>query len=529
MDKEGDAVLQPESTKESTKLGATTDVQPSILTVAKGGSILFSSSLIAYGLRFVASIIVARQLGSEQLGLFRLSFTIATIVSGFAILGLSAALVRYVAMYTSRQDRAGLRGALQLGIGLPAGLSLFAAVGQFILAEPIAQVFFQEPGLVPLLRIACLVVVSRTLLQVTAAATRGSKAMQYSAFAQQILLPTMRLVLILILSVTIGLTAALALWLYAAAMFTAASILLYSLDRLFSLRRPPYEARRDSREILGFALPVFLSGRLTTFNSQLRTLFLGAWATPASVGIFAVATQVSTLGWMFHAAFGMASAPIIAEMHDGGAWQQMKVHYQTVTKWILTINLPVVLIMLLFPGPLLSIFGKGFSGGSVALGILACANLARTGAGISGTVIDMTGHTRLKVANTGVVLALTIILGVLLIPRWDVTGAAVGAVAAAAMGSALTLAEVFILYRLQPYNTSYLKPIVAALVAGVIGLGIYHLLPIGLELLRAVLAAAMLVAAYAIVLLLLRFSQEDRALLTHVGRRVARPLGLFSR
>ena len=47
----------------------------------------------------------------------------------------------------------------------------------------------------------------------------------------------------------------------------------------------------------------------------------------------------------------------------------------------------------------------------------------------------MTGHTRLKVANTCVVLALTIVLGLLLIPRWDVTGAAVGALAAAAMAS----------------------------------------------------------------------------------------------
>jgi O-antigen/teichoic acid export membrane protein len=353
--------------------------------------------------------------------------------------------------------------------------------------------------------------------------------MHYSALAQQILLPAMRLLLIIVLSVTIGLTAAWALGVYAAAMFAAAFMLLYFLDKLFSLRSPPYEARHDSKEILGFALPVFLSGRLTTFSSQLRTLFLGAWTTPASVGIFTVATQLSTLGWMFHASFGMASAPIIAELHDGRAWEQMRVHYQTVTKWILTINLPVFLIILLLPGPLLSVFGKGFTGGTLALSILAWANLARTGGGISGTIIDMTGHTRLKVVNTGVVLAVTIALGLLLIPRWDVTGAAAGALVAAAVGSLLTLSEVFILYRLQPYNASYLKPILAALVAAIVGLGIDRLLPVQLELLRGAIAAGMLVAAYAIVLVLLRFSQEDRALLAHVRQRVARPLALFAR
>ena len=199
---------------------------------------------------------MARQLGSDQLGLFRLSLSVASIASGFAILGLSTALVRYVAIYSRRQDYPGLRGALQLGIGLPAGLSLIAAVGLFLLAEPIAEGIFQEPRLASLLRIACLVLVSRSLLQVTAAATRGSKAMHYSAVARQLLVPTTRLLLTIILSATVGLTAALALGVHAVAMFASAFTLLYFLDKLFSLRRPPHKARRDIKELLGFALPV---------------------------------------------------------------------------------------------------------------------------------------------------------------------------------------------------------------------------------------------------------------------------------
>jgi O-antigen/teichoic acid export membrane protein len=519
----------PSLKAESARLVVPAGVQPSVLTAAKGGSVVLSSSLVAYGLRFALGIINARQLGSEQLGLYRLSLSIASILSGFAILGLSVSLVRYVAVYARRQDRAGLWGVLQLGIGLPAGLSLLAAAGLFVLAEPIAAGLFREPGLVPLLRISCLVLVARTLMLVTAAATRGSKVMRYSAVAQQLLVPGMRLCLTVVLSVTIGLSAALALGVSAVAMFAATFMLLYALDKLFSLRRPPYEARRDTKEILGFALPVYLSGRLTTFSGQLRTLFLGAWTTPASVGVFVVATQVSTLGYMFQASFAMASAPIIAELHDGRAWAQMKVHYQTMTKWILTLNLPIVLIILLFPKPLLSIFGSGFTGGSLALSVLACANLARTSAGISGTVIDMTGHTRLKVVNTCVVLAVTITLGLLLIPRWDVTGAALGSLAAAVMASTLTVTEVFILYRLLPYNASYLKPVLAGLVAALVGLGIQRLVPITLELVRSAVAATLFIAAYVMVLSILGLSQEDRVLLAQVRQRVAGPLARFLR
>ena len=118
-------------------------------------------------------------------------------------------------------------------------------------------------------------------------------------------------------------------------------------------------------------------------------------------------------------------------------------------------SLPVFLIILLLPGPLSSVSDNGFAGGALAPRILAYPNLARTGDGVSGMVIGPTGHTRPSVENTWVVLALAIALGLLMIPRWDVTGAAVGALAAAAIAPMLASIEVSILYCLLPYNASY--------------------------------------------------------------------------
>ncbi|MFC2023153.1 hypothetical protein ACFLT5_00245 [Chloroflexota bacterium] len=144
--------------------------------------------------------------------------------------------------------------------------------------------------------------------------------------------------------------------------------------------------------------------------------WLGAWRTLASVSVFAVASQVSTLGVMpclvWHG---------FSTHHRRDAWRwgvgTSEGHYQTVTQWFLTMNLPVSLIILLLPEPLSPAFGKGFAGGAPAPGILSCPSLARTGEGVSGIVIDMTGHTRPRVANTCAVLVLAIALGQQLIPQ----------------------------------------------------------------------------------------------------------------
>lgn len=495
-------------------------VDPSILTAATGAGIMFSSKIVAYGLRFVTGIILARRLGSQQLGLYGLSLTTATMVSGYAMLGLNDALVRYVSLYASRKDDGGLLGALHIGIVLPMGLSLLGAVGLFLLADPIAEGLFHEPELAPLLRIGCFVLLFSTLSQLLAAATRGFKTMQYTAISRMVSLPTLRLVLVIGLGVSVGLTAARALGAYAAAVAVSGVMLLFFLDRLFSLRRPLKRARRNWREMLAFSLPVYLSGRLSASEGNLRTLLLGALATTADVGSLAVASQVNTLGSVFHASLTTSSAPIVAELHDRRAWQRLKVVYQTVTKWTFTVNLPFFLLVLLFPDELLSIFGASFAGAAVALAILAWANLVNTGTGICGVVIDMTGHTYLKLLNSAAALILSIGLSLLLIPRWGLTGAATTALAVAASLNLLRLVEVFLLFRLLPYDRSFTKPVLAGLVAALVGWGLDRVLALTQDLFRLAICAAALFVAYGGVLLLVGLSREDRAVVASFYRRI---------
>lgn len=464
-------------------------------------------------------IVLARFLGSEQFGLYSLALTAATLVAGLALLGLKSALVRYVSLFASRWDEEGLWGTLQIGIGIPMALSALMGIGLYVGASPIAERLFHEPRLASLLRLISLGVPFLTLVHNLTSATQGFKKMQYTTIAENISQPAIKLALVILLAI-VGLTAAGALAAHILSVIIASMMLLYFLNSLFSLRRPLWTAPRDSREILRFSLPLYLSTLIKKFRKNVQTLLLGALNTITNVGVFTVASQVNSVGAMFHESIVTASMPIVSELYGQGEREQLARFYQTMTKWTFTLNLPLFLIVLLFPGPILSIFGQDFVAGALALTILAWGNLIDAGTGICGVVLNMTGKTPLSLLNTIVLSVLMVGLSVLLIPRWGVTGAAVAALTTTALVNLMRLLEVLILLRLFPYNVSFVKPVVAGFVALAISWVMRRLFHLEAHLAYVAISITVLLAVYLGALLLLGLSDEDRMVLTRIGKRL---------
>ena len=490
-----------------------------IMLAAKGGSIVFVGSLFGYASQLVLGIILTRLMGAEQYGQYKVALIAGEMAAGFALLGLDYAMVRFVSLFASKGDTAGLWGTLQSGVGISLLSSLLIGVGLFALATPLALHVFHEPKLVPLLRLASLIVPFSTLSRILSAATMGFNKMQYNVGAQQIAQPLTRMIVLVPLAL-LGLTAGKAMIPYIVGLIVACALLLYFLNHLFSLRRPLQTARRDSKALIRFSLPVYFSGLIDTFGPSLQTVLLGSLNTMATVGIFAVANQVSTASSMFNASIGTASSPIISELHGQEDKKQLARFYKTTTKWMFMVNLPMFIIVLLLAEPILTIFGKDFLGGSITLIILALANLVIAAAGVSDGLLAMTGYTTLKLVNSAVQAVLTIGLCILLIPRWGAYGAALSELVTLGVFHMLLVSEVFVLFRMLPYTMSFLKPIVAGLVALVIGWLIRQWLHIDTQLLLAALNAVAIFAAYLGMILLLGLSPEDRAVFVHLRERI---------
>ena len=501
------------------------DTDQPILATAKGTSFLAGGSFFEFAARFFIALILARNLGAADYGLYVLSISAASIFAGISLLGLDDAMVRYVAILSGRRDRGGVWGTVQIGLGVSVLAGVLMGAGLFIAAQPIAQNLFDEPRLTPLLRLFAFVVPFLTVSNVLAGTVRGFRRMDYSAFAENVVMSLVRLVLVVILSLMNGLS------LYAAGVVfgisdVAASVtLIILLNKVFPLGEAFHRVpRRDLRAIFGFALPLWLSGLLRQFRRNIQTFFLGTLAAASSVGVFAVANNVTLVGHVWLLSIYMAVKPILAQLHDQRDHGRLARLYATSTRWTLSLNVPFFLVLVLYPQAILNVFGASFVAGTTVLVLLAFAELMNAGTGICGPLIDMTGHTRVKLANTILWTVLLIGGDALLIPRWGVVGAATASLIAIGTVNVVTVAEVWILERLIPYDRSFWKPVVAGLAALTAGFALRAWMPVGTDIGRAIGQGIAVGGIYGGLMLLFGLEPDDRLVFQRVVSKTRRVL-----
>lgn len=492
-----------------------------ILDAAKGGGISFIGTMIEFVGRFLLGFVLARFMGDEQYGLYSLTDSAVYLLIGIAPLGLSTGLLHFIPVFRRQNDAESLSKTLKVGFLIPLTTSLLIGAGFFVFARPLAENVFREPRIALLLQIAAISVPAGTIAAVAVATTQAFKQMHYKVIAQDIILTSIKMVLTLLLAIA-GLNAVKAITAYSIAMVVSCMVLLYLLGRL--LPRMPTQGL-DLAHVLHmfkFSFPVYLAELLTMFGPNIRTILLGALNTVRSAGVFTVAARVTMVGNGFFQSIVAISMPIVSELYMRREYDKLGHFYQTVTKWTLSFNLPFFILILLFSRPILALFGPSFVSGSTALIILALNSLVTSAIGICGVLVIMTENVWLNTFNSALRLIFTLALSVWLIPTGGVVGAAIATAASLITVNLILTIEVFILFKLSPYNRNIIKPLIAGMVSG---LATWALVAntVGRETwIGLVVGGIFLIVLYGAITWLLGLSADDRLILSRVLERLNR-------
>jgi len=498
------------------------DTQPSsnrdIVAAAKGGGIIFFGRLFEYGSRFLFGIIVARAIGADGFGVYNLAVTAMITLADLATLGLQAGMVHFMPPAITRRDQSEMWDIIQIGLALSGALGV--GLGLIILgpADLWAARVFHQPDIAPLLRWVSLGIPLTAVGRIVLAMIRGFKRMVYQVYADSIFFNVIKIGLtVVLLNSGAGVTGVLAA--HTLAWILELGLLFYYLNRLFSLRRPFGTTRHQTRRLLSFSAPVCLTQLLSQLESNLELFLLGMLSTVTLVGIYSAALRIQLIGVMFLAAGETAAMPIISDLFHRNQDLQLERFYRTLTRWSLAFILPYLVTVLLFAGPLLSIFGKEFETGATVLIIVSLGTLVNAGTGICRAVILMTGHSRLNFINSLVTLGLNTGLNILLIPPWGAEGAAVALAVSVSAINVARLYQVARLYKLWPYDATFIKPVVASGVALGVGLVTYHVLPAGQNLFYLAFDVALVWSAFLATIAWLGLSEEDQVILSRARRR----------
>ncbi len=479
-----------------------------------GGSTLFAQ---AAGYLMVFALTLS--LGVGGFGLFSLATTVMSTTTLVATLGLDVTVVRFAAWYRGRSETPKLKTLLFFVPVFVFVWSVVVAVGLWGLAPFLSVNVFREPELISPVRIGSVGLPLNALFAIFVSGLHGCGLTTRRVYAEQIILPALRLVFIVIAGMTkAGVQAA--LWAMVAAAGLSMALAGWWLARTSRLWKSSPAGLPELGAWTKYAVPAFLDSLLVTpLGGSLEIFFLGMFGTKEMVAVYSIALRFKFIVSLPMTAFNTTLAPLISEAHACLDRERLKELYSSATRWIMMLSLPLAAVNVLFGGLLLGLFGRVYTLGYTTLVLMTLGQLANVGGGPAGHMLLMTGYARIRLLNSLVLLATQLGLGVLLISAWRLEGAGGVSAVSTAIVSLLGLIEVAILLKIHPYQRGLIKPLLACCAtAGIVAIA----QPVwGKTWVAQFLLLSGFAVAYIGVLIGLGLSSDDKQLVLQAKNRLA--------
>jgi O-antigen/teichoic acid export membrane protein len=417
-------------------------------------------------------------------GAFFTATSLFLIIETAAALGAYAGLVYFIARLQSTGSERRIGETLRRATLPVIVASIAAGVAMIVFAKPLARAMLtghkssgiSASDVAVALRALAAALPFAALLDTLLGATRGYGDMRPTAAINGVGLSALQLLAALIAAL-LG-TAALLAPLWALAYLPAATAAWLWLRRIRSAKVGDAEAHLGASgasvanpgAFWRFTAPRALANAGRILIQRLDIVLVAIIRGPVDAAIYTAATRFLVLGQMGNVAISMAAQPQLSERFGRGDRAGAGAIYKATTGWLVLLTWPLYLLVINYGSAILSIFGHSYRTGSGVMVILGGSALLASACGQVDVVLTSTGRTVLTLGNALVALAVNVGLDLALIPRYGITGAAIGWAAAIVASNLIPLLQLGRIVRIHPFGS-------AALVAGALTAVCFGLIP----------------------------------------------------
>jgi O-antigen/teichoic acid export membrane protein len=194
------------------------------------------------------------------------------------------------------------------------------------------------------------------------------------------------------------------------------------------------------KKILTESIPLMLTGSVFFILGWTDNIMIGIFRTEAEVGIYDIAFKISSLAAIVLLSINAIQAPVFAELYAKGEMQKLQRHIFKSTRILFYTSFPVTLACIFIPEYLLGIFGDEFKTATLTLSVLAIGNFINSITGSIGILLQMTRRQKRYNQIILVAASITIILNIILIPRYGILGAAIASSTAKILQNVISVA-----------------------------------------------------------------------------------------
>lgn len=404
----------------------------------KNHQVMFSS-LLSLGVRgfgalaaLIFSAFLTRNFGPEISGLFFLTFSILSLCSVIVRLGLDNTLLRFIGSASALGDWNTVSDVMRKGLLIIIINSLCATLVFYTFAPVIAINIFDDVRLIHYFRVMSPFIFLLSISTILAMGLQGRHKTLLS-----VVILNVSTNLLMVGFIYFGEIESSSL----PSIFVIAALITFILGACFWLYGLPKKGGQGVSWNILFAscLPLWLVmfvGQLIQWSGN---IFLGVWSSPSEVALFTAAQRTAMLMVFVLTAINTVVAPRFAHLYKSNNHDELKRVAYYSARLLSIVSLPILLLMFVFPGEILTLFGDEFAEAAIFLQILAVGQFINAITGSVGYLLSMSGNEK-DLRNSSLISgSAVIILCALLVPIYEGFGAAISVAIAIALQNLLAL------------------------------------------------------------------------------------------
>lgn len=405
-----------------------------MLRLFSGSAVIRLSGAAA---QLLLTLVIARVCGAHEAGIFFFGYSILMIMSTLVRLGSEYSGLRNVAAQLDAGDVRAVRRSVdsRLAVVVTTG-ALTAAI--LACSAPIVAGWTLGDGAEPALVLLGLAVLPAALIYLLAEMMKGAQRAWVALAFQNVAVPGLSVATVLALSLFASLDAwniaavlCVTNWLVAMGALVAWLVIL---RERFGEVGPVSVSREEIRQVFNDSPSLLVVSMTTVVMQWMGATILAFLAPAAEVAGYSVAMRISIAVSIIHSAASSVVGPQMSVAYAGGDLSRLRRVCHQTGILIAFISWPILLVLFVFAGPSMAVFGSGYAEFADVLRVLLVAQFVAALIGHSGMVLVMAGRYGLARTNSVIAAMSLVTLSFIAVPYGGALGAAVAMCAAVVVG-----------------------------------------------------------------------------------------------
>jgi O-antigen/teichoic acid export membrane protein len=433
--------------------------------VAKGTSIIFFGGLLGALLLFFVRLIIIRNWSQSDFGIFSLALVIPSIIIVISTFGLKDAIVRNISYARGKYDQQQIIKLISSSFSIYILSGIIAGFTLFFSADFIASYFFKEPSLGIPLKIFSIAIPFTKVSGVIASFFRGYDRVEPRILFNEIIKNSIFLTLVGAI-VLLGLSFINVYYAFLiATVISCVLILIYAIKKLSLIKIFTVKSIKKAtiKHLIIFSLPLFGAALVTLTTKWIDTLMLGSIQIPGmdsvvNVALYNAVVPVSDLISFPLWSLALIYMPVVAGLYARKRYNEIKRNFTVIIKWIFLLTLPIFTIFFFFSPTIISfLYGNSYLPGATAFRVVSLGAIIINLFALSSQNLIVIGRTKLILGSYLVAAIVNISVNLILIPMYDIVGAAVASVISMAVAYLIMTGKIYSITKIQPFSKNLLK------------------------------------------------------------------------